>query len=85
MSSRDIVAENLRASWPYPKDMSDEEVVNAAHEHFQKLDAPTRHQVLKTMDDNIPHGAPLSRDLATVFNHHRVFTRTHERLIKAGR
>ncbi len=85
MSSRDVVADNLRAAWPYPKEMSDEEVVNEAHKHFQKLDATTRHHVLKAMDDNIPYGAPLSRDLATASNHHRAFTRTHEALLKAGR
>jgi hypothetical protein len=85
MSSRDVVADNLRAQWPYPKDMSDEEVINAAQEHFQKLDAPTRHHVLKTMDDNIPMGVTPSRDMATVWNHKRAFTRTHEALLKAGR
>jgi hypothetical protein len=85
MSSRDIVAENLRAQWPYPKEMSDNEVIQAAHKHFQKLDAPTRHHVLKAMDDNIPMGVSLSRDVATAFNHHRAFSITHEKLLKAGR
>ncbi len=85
MSSRDVVADNLRASWPYPKEYSDAEVIDAAHQHFQKLGPELRHQVLKQMDDNIPYGSPLSRDLATASNHHRAFTRTHEALIKAGR
>ncbi len=85
MSSRDVVADNLRAGYPYPKDMSDSEVVEAAHRHFQRLGPELRHQVLKQMDDNIPYGSPLSRDLATASNHHRNFTRTHESLLKAGR
>ena len=55
-STKDIVADNLRAAWPYPKDMSDAEVVEAAHQHFQKLDAPTRHFVLQKMIEKSSDG-----------------------------
>jgi hypothetical protein len=85
MSSNDPIIKNLRAGYPYPADMSDEDVWNSARTHFQKLGPELRHQTLKIMDDNLPMGMTMSRDVAAAFNRKRVLTIDHEQLLKAGR
>ena len=58
---------------------------NSARTHFTKLGPELRHQALKGMDDNMPMGMTMSRDVAAAFNRKRELTILHEQLQKAGR
>jgi hypothetical protein len=85
MSSNDPIIKNLRAAYPYHPDASDEDVWNQAKEHFTRLSPEVRHLTLKTMDENLPAGMTMSRDVAAVFNRKRELTIVHEKLLKSGR